>query len=206
MKKTRGITIITKPLTMSNSVKKMIESARGGIGSSSSSRDIGMTRCNDAIDWNIRYNFREEFLPGDIGFYDNVEELINSPIKTGFILKNKRTVDRYYNLFRNLATLFGLEVPNDLLTKHLNDDEKNRNIIHSNTKSSLGVDITDTNIIYDFAVNYVSPHADPYLILEKILVMLHVKESLIQKMERGELIKLIDARKDEVAQLLRYDY
>jgi hypothetical protein len=130
--------------------------------------------------FNALQRFQADFLPDDIvGAYNSVEELIKPNMNPGVILKNKKSFNRHYTLFRDLATFYSLQVPGDLLEEYLNCDDENTGIIHSRTKTSLGIDLTDTTIIDDFYDTYVvDTHADPYVFLEKILVMLYIKDSL----------------------------
>lgn len=135
-------------------------------------------------------SFQAEILPDDtVGVYNSAEELINYPMKPGVILKNKRSFDRHYKLFRDLAAFYSLQVPDGLLEKYLNGDGENTYFIHSTMNSSLGVDLTDTNIIDDFTITYVAPHADPYVVLEKVLLMLYIKDSLKPKL--ADLSKIL---------------
>lgn len=135
--------------------------------------------------------FQAEFLLDDkVGVYNSVEELVNPDMKPGVILKNKKTFDRHCKLFRDLATFYNLQVPDDLLEKYLNGTGENRYIIHSNTNSSLGIDLTDTTIIDDFSMTYLPPHADPYTFLENIMIMVYIKDSLKEKLV--ELSKLLN--------------
>jgi hypothetical protein len=150
--------------------------------------DVKKTR--DAYFRAIRRSVQDD---ANIGAYDNVEDLINSPVTSGVILKNKRAFDRYCVLFRNLSSFYMLHVPGDLLENYLNGDDKNRASIDSNTEASLGIDITDTAIIGNFAATHISRHADLYEILEKILVMLYIKDSLKPKLA-------------ELSKILRYNY
>ena len=136
--------------------------------------------------------FQAEFLLDDkVGVYNSVEELINPDMKPGVILKNKRSFDRHCKLFRDLATFYNLQVPDDLLEKYLNGTGENTYIIHSTIFKSLGIDLTDTTIIDEFVISYIHPREDSYVFLENIMIMVYIKDSLKEKLvELSKLLKL----------------